>query len=266
MVGAIRSWDLLAHPIATICAILLLATSAMAEPIGVASYDSWQWNGFARAAPSGSAATNAVMMPSLMSDAASSPSSSASSFSLLSYLATANSGGSVSADPIASISGYVYLDANDNGIMDTSDWGISGAVIQLSSQGSTDVTIAYSKPDGSYTFTGLAGGTYSVTMLTPCCQPWKLTVGVLQDSSGNSLPPGTATEDQFTDIVMAASDKGTDYNFSDAVYPVAAYSKRLLIDDGGVIHTVPEPGPLVLLTTGGLILGGFLVVRRQAPA
>jgi hypothetical protein len=180
----------------------------------------------------------------------------------------AGSGGSPSADPAGSISGYVYLDVDNDGVMGTSDWAISGAEIGLSSQGSADVSMAYSKQDGSYAFSGLTAGTYSVTMLTPCNQPGKTTVGVLQDPAGNSLSPGTATVGQFTGIVMAADDTGTNYNFAELVYPVAAYSKRLLIDDNDVIHTVPEPSPLMLLAVGGLILGGFAGRRfrtRHAP-
>jgi hypothetical protein len=250
-----------------ICALLLLAAAAAAEPIRVAGYDTWQWNGFTRAVRSETATAGGVVIPSLLADAVTSSSSSSSSsptsVSLVHYLA-AGSGASANADLTGSISGYVYLDANGNGVMDNSDWGISGAEIELSSQGSADVTMAYTKVDGSYTFSGLAAGTYSVTMLTPCNQPGKCdTVGVLVDPAGTVCAPGTVTEDHFTGIVMDAGDTGTNYNFSEAVFPVAAYSKRLLIDDGGIIHTVPEPGSLLLLAVGGLILGGFGFARRR---
>jgi hypothetical protein len=212
------------------------------------------------------------MTSSLMSDTVSSPSSSATSFSSASYLATAGAGGSRSPDLAGSISGYVYLDVNDNGVMDAVDWAISGAEIGLSRQGSAGVTVAYSKQDGSYTFSGLAAGTYSVTMLTPNCQPGKEdTAGVLHGAVGDVLPSAAGAEDHFTGIVVASGDPGTNYNFSELVYPVAAYSKRLLIGDGGVIHTVPEttvpePGPLMLLATGGLILGGFRLARWRPRA
>ncbi len=249
------------------CALLLPAASAVAEPILVASYDSWQWNGFSRTAPAATAVAGGSVIPSLLADAlpsAPSPAPSpAPSSPAMFYMASADSGVPAASDSTASISGYVYVDVNDNGVMDTSDWAISGAEIQLSSQGSTAVTIAYSKTDGSYAFTGLGAGTYSVTMLTPCCQPGTTTMGVLQDAVGNSLPPGTATQGQFSDITVAAGNTGTNYNFGELVYPIAAYSKRLLMDDNAVIHTVPEPGTLVLLAVGGLILGGFGLVRRR---
>ena len=88
-----------------------------------------------------------------------------------------------------SILGYVYLDVNDNGTPDPTDWAIIGAKVGISLQGSTDVSIVYSKDDGSYTFSGLTAGTYLVTMLTPCTKPGKTTLGVLRDADGNVLPP-----------------------------------------------------------------------------
>ena len=183
---------------------------------------------------------------------------------LVNYLATGSSEAAAAADLTGSISGYVFVDVNDNGIMDTSDWAISGAEIQLSVPGSSGVTIAYSKQDGSYTFSGLSAGTYSVTMLTPCYYDWDAyPTAVLHDAAGDVIPAGTAAGDSFTDIAMPDAATGTNYNFGNAVYPLAAYSKRLLIDDNGVIHTAPEPGPLVLLAVGGLILGGFSLARRR---
>jgi hypothetical protein len=245
--------------------LLLLTASATAEPIHLDSYDAWQWNGFARTAGSPLASVGGSVVPSLLADSVSSSSSSAAPISLINYLTTGNSAQAAAADLTGSISGYVFVDTNGNGIMDASDWAISGATLQLSTQGSTAVTIAYSKPDGSYTFTGLGAGTYSVTMLTPCSYAWETyPVGVLQDAAGNAVvPAGVAAADQFTDIAMPAGGAGTNYNFGNSVFPVAAYSKRLLIDDNGIIHTVPEPGSLVLLAVGGLILAGFARLRRS---
>jgi hypothetical protein len=51
---------------------------------------------------------------------------------------------------------------------------------------------------------------------------------------------------------------GVDYNFAEAAYPFSLISKRMLIGgDPGIIHTVPEPGTLVLLVIAGLIVGSL---------
>lgn len=57
-----------------------------------------------------------------------------------------------------SISGYVFHDVNNNGVFDAGETGLAGVTVTLST-GATTTTAA----DGSYSFTGLAAGTYTVT-------------------------------------------------------------------------------------------------------
>ncbi len=57
-----------------------------------------------------------------------------------------------------SISGFAYVDSNGNGVKDSGEPGIQSVTITLSG-GATQVTAA----DGSYTFTSLDGGGYSVS-------------------------------------------------------------------------------------------------------
>jgi hypothetical protein len=226
----------------------------MAGYINPVSYQLWQWNGFARAALTESASSFQ------------SYSSSASTNSSTTSLQLADAAND--AKPANSLSGFVYLDVNANGIMETVDWAIPDMTLKLTEiSGSAPPVIVYTKPDGSYTFTNVQPGTYSITMLTACPQPGAITLGTLRDKDYNPVPdppgPGKVVECGFAEIVMQSGYTGENYNFAELIYPAAAVSKRLLID-GGSQHTTPEPGALALLAAAGLTLAGFIIRRRAA--
>src|SRR5438876_1063485 len=70
----------------------------------------------------------------------------------------------------ASLSGYVYSDLNDNGVRDSGDQPIAGTTITLT--GSNDLGTAVNlttstAADGSYQFTNLRPGTYTITEAQP---------------------------------------------------------------------------------------------------
>ena len=66
----------------------------------------------------------------------------------------------------------MYVDANNNQVMDSGDWAIADATISLTKAGgSTPLASILSGQNGSYTFAGLAAGTYTVAMMTPTNHP-----------------------------------------------------------------------------------------------
>lgn len=63
----------------------------------------------------------------------------------------------------ASISGYVYFDADNNGVFDSAETGISGAtVVLLDTQGNPTGSTAVTDINGYYKFENLTPGTYSL--------------------------------------------------------------------------------------------------------
>ena len=68
----------------------------------------------------------------------------------------------------ASISGYVYYDANDNGVFDSAETGISGATVALlDAQGNPTGSTTVTDINGYYKFENLMPGTYSLAENQP---------------------------------------------------------------------------------------------------
>ena len=113
--------------------------------------------------------------------------------------------------PLSSLSGFVYIDSNHNGVRDAGDTGYGNVAVQLTGNDIFGHTIAIStktNADGSYTFTGLAQGTYTIQEF----QPSLLLEGT--DTIGSQGGDGSV-QDQFT-ISLSAGVDGTGYNFGEA--------------------------------------------------
>jgi large repetitive protein len=113
--------------------------------------------------------------------------------------------------PLSSLSGSVYVDSNHDGMFDSGDSGYGGVAVQLTGTDIFGRVIAIStktNTDGSYTFTGLAQGTYTIQEF----QPQLLLEG--SDTIGSQGGDGSV-QDLFT-VSLAAGVNGTGYNFGEA--------------------------------------------------
>ena len=111
----------------------------------------------------------------------------------------------------ASLGGFVYLDANNNGTKQPPEAGISGAAISLTGTDDLGAAVTMSGAtgvDGAYAFTNLRPGTYTLTEQ----QPAGYADG--QDMQGT---PGTGTtgNDTFTNIVLGSGVNGQNNNFGE---------------------------------------------------
>jgi hypothetical protein len=127
----------------------------------------------------------------------------------------------------ASLSGHVYIDANDNGLRDTGEVPLAGVVVNL--LGTTDpgllaATSVSTDASGTYRFDNLRPGDYTIRET----QPPGFRDG--QDSIGTL--GGTEADDAFF-VAVAQGDVGEDYDFGElpalsAVTPPVVGPSRLV--------------------------------------
>jgi hypothetical protein len=116
----------------------------------------------------------------------------------------------------ASVSGFVYVDANNNGVKDPGEAGISGTTITLTGTDDRGVAIqlvALTASDGSYHFTNLRPGDYTITETQP--------VGFLQGKNTLGNLGGTQANDQFF-ITLRSADDGENYDFGELPSPTVS--------------------------------------------
>ena len=107
----------------------------------------------------------------------------------------------------STLAGNVYIDANNNGEFDATESGIHYAKVKLTG-GSVNLTV-YTKADGSYVFTNLPAGNYTITEI----QPSGYTDGT--DAAGSE--GGTVGNDVISGISLGPSTAATDYIFGELV-------------------------------------------------
>ncbi|MEM6687956.1 MAG: SdrD B-like domain-containing protein [Planctomycetota bacterium] len=120
----------------------------------------------------------------------------------------------------ASIAGFVYVDANNDGVRDPGEIGISGVPIQLvpiATLQPTSPRNAITTPDGSYSFAGLVPGRYEVIQVR---QPIQYedgldTAGTIRGTTvGQAINPG----DEIVGINLGSGDDGVEYNFGETPF------------------------------------------------
>ena len=113
-----------------------------------------------------------------------------------------------------SLSGFVFVDANRNGLKDASETGIGGVTIQLQSVddlGNTVTLTTTTGIDGSYAFTGLRAGTYSILET----QPENFNDGPDFVGTIGGQTAGSLDNDRLFDILLGPDQQGVNYNFTE---------------------------------------------------
>lgn len=120
---------------------------------------------------------------------------------------------------LSSIAGAVYVDADNDGQRDASEQPLAGVVIVLSgtdAQGASVQRQTTTGADGTYSFTDLRRGTYTLTEQQPTgYRDGRDTVG--------SLAANTNTNDQFSGITLPAGTNAVSYLFGERTH---TFSKR----------------------------------------
>ncbi len=135
----------------------------------------------------------------------------------------------------SSLAGFVYLDANKDGVKDSGDTGLSGVTVTLTGtadNGMSLKTFTTTGADGSYSFSGLLPGTYSVSDVPPTDYVESVTVA---GSSGGQVKGNVVSS-----VTLGVGVAATAYNFAET----GVYVSGTVYDDtngDGKLET-GEPG------------------------
>ncbi|MCP5339626.1 MAG: DUF11 domain-containing protein [Sinobacteraceae bacterium] len=173
----------------------------------------------------------------------------------------------------ASLTGYVWLDTNNDGVRDGSESGLAGVTLSLPA-GTLDVfgnlvAPAVTDGNGGYRFENLPAGNYTVTQQAeqPLASGQPTLNGITVAGTVASTSTGTATPvdtvpSAIADVVLPAGGASVDNNFGEVLG--VALSGRVFFDtnDDGMQSGASELGiPGVVLTLTGTDDAGTPVSR-----
>ena len=145
-------------------------------------------------------------------------------------------------DP-AGLSGFVYLDADDDGIREPPEVGLPNVPVTLTAVDNLSRAIevvALTDSEGRYRFDNLAAGVYTLTQTQP---------SAFNDGRETQGSPalGVVHNDRFVDLALSPGILASDYNFAERGLKAELVSKRLLFaSTPPAAELVPE-----LMVTGG---------------
>jgi large repetitive protein len=107
----------------------------------------------------------------------------------------------------SSIAGRVYMDTDANNAFTAGEGGVGLVTVTLKNAAGTTIATTTTASDGTYSFTGLGAGTYTVVETQPSGYTDKA------DTAGTS--GGTVTNDTISAIALTAGTDASGYNFGE---------------------------------------------------
>ena len=156
-----------------------------------------------------------------------------------------------------SITARVWLDANNNGVIDAGEAGIANVTVNLSgtlANGNTFAANTVTDANGNASFTGLAQGSYALT--EPTQPAGTLNGRTIAGTAGGTATAPAATPSAVTGIVLGANQSASGYLFGE-IAP-ATISGRVFDDmaNDGAFNPPVDVGfagnPIVLTGTNDL--------------
>ncbi|MBI1927242.1 carboxypeptidase regulatory-like domain-containing protein [Candidatus Poribacteria bacterium] len=146
----------------------------------------------------------------------------------------------------ASLAGYVYVDANNNGVKEFGEVPIPGATVTLTGTDDLGNSVSLSTTtdaSGFYSFTNLRPGTYVITETQPA--------GYLDGKDTIGTPGGTTGNDVFSNIVLGAGVNGVNNNFGELLPASLAGNVYSDANNDGIFQGTESGIANVLVTLTG---------------
>ena len=146
----------------------------------------------------------------------------------------------------ASLSGHVYVDANNDGVFQVSESGLGGSTVTLTGTdalGSPVSRQATTLSDGTYSFPGLLSGIYTLTLTPPS--------GYLDGKRTIGTPGGTTAAEAFTGNQLGGGVLGVNNNFGELIPASLGGFVYHDSNDDGVKQPTETPSASVVLTLTG---------------
>ncbi|HZN34324.1 MAG TPA: SdrD B-like domain-containing protein [Pirellulaceae bacterium] len=126
----------------------------------------------------------------------------------------------------ADVGGFVYHDANNNGVKDASETAIGGATVVLLDAGGTQVATTTTDSSGFYKFANLAAGTYSIREVQP--SGWLDGQDAAGTIAGQIVGSAENPGDRINGVALLWGDSGVNYNFGELL--PGSLSGRVWVD------------------------------------
>jgi hypothetical protein len=153
--------------------------------------------------------------------------------------------------PEGSLAGFVYVDANNNGIRESGERGIESVLVTLRGTDALGQTVdrdELTEADGSYLFGGLRAGTYEIIETQPIGYRDGIDTLGTPGSVKDAPDDGRVENDRFYNIVLDWGEQGIENNFGER----RVLTKRRFL---GSSQAAPPPGQAALLAAEGPVSG-----------
>ncbi|MGZ6047516.1 MAG: SdrD B-like domain-containing protein, partial [Phenylobacterium sp.] len=176
---------------------------------------------------------------------------------------------------VATLAGHVYVDANNNGVLEASEVGVAGVTVTLTGTSATGTPVSLTTvtaADGTYSFTGMPPSNAAGYFITET-QPTAFTDGKTTVPAGEpgsptaSKPVGPGGPDIIGGVVISSGSNFSGYNFGE-LPPGGQLAGFVYVDlnDNGV-KDAGEPGIAgVTVRLTGKDIDGANVDRLQTTA